>query len=363
MGAVMSLISDTRASVNAQRTERGGVRGATAAMPRSGRRGRRSRAGWGCRIQNQRLVEKFRGNKPVTRIVFVPLPNTGASAMLRFTDLIYKTATDLMYKTALGKRTVTRSDEDLLAKVGKGQSKLRARYITNKTEEEYDKNKKLLSEGERKKVELAISDYTMGSNAINDHLRGVPGAQDKSRNVENIDAMFTTYNNKNLDRNDRVTYRLATYKKDQIIPYGAKQPTSVDGEAPTYAPILVGDTVTDLAYVSASENRQLLGQGVLNPSANTRYVKFVIVGTSGINISGGSMYTNENERTMHQRKNNGIFKGLFTIANAGQAEILYPRGTVFRVDLIKQEGDDVRVKLSVLDPAPGGVHKNMFNGL
>jgi hypothetical protein len=284
-------------------------------------------------------------------------------------EIVMPRATEIRFLNALRSGQLTpQLESDLLNKVGKGQSKSRARDITDITEQEYDQIIAMIqsiSPLMAAAIKRAITDYTQDSTEINKYLRNLPGRQDKSGTVTEIDNMFGMYGALGFDADTRITYRLASYKAGQVIPYGAAAPT---GGGAAYAPIQVGDTVIDLAYVSASENRQILVSGIKNPPPGTRYVKFVIVGSGGINISGGSLYTNANELAFHNMAapNESWFDKLrrrLTSANAGQAEILYPRGYVYGVDQIQPDGNDVHVKLSIPHPQPGGAHKNMFSGL
>jgi insecticidal toxin complex protein TccC len=279
-------------------------------------------------------------------------------------------ATEVRYLNALNQGNITpQAEADLAAKLGKGQKKSRARDITDITEEEYFQIIAMIQSVSplvAAEVKSAITDYTQDSTEINKYLRGLPGAQDKSATVTKVENMFAMYQALGFTGDTRITYRLATYKTGQVIPYGAAAPGG--GGPATYAPINVGDTVTDAAYVSASENRQLLISGIKNPPPGTRYVKFVIVGAGGINISGGSLYSNANELAFHNMAPQGEtyfqkLKRKLSTPAAGQAEILYPKGLAYQVDLIQPEGNDVHVKLSIPQPQPGGPHKNMFSGL
>lgn len=241
--------------------------------------------------------------------------------------------------------------DSLMTKIGKGQKKSRARSITDSTELRYAAQVALMTEPEQEVVQRAINDYSNSSAAINQSCRdGDPNA-----NALNIDAMFVAFARIGYANVRRVTYRLMTFAADDHLPYGS----------PTAPTISVGDRITDPAFVSASENRQLLVHGVTNPAAGSRYVKMSIVGHGGVNISGGSTYTNANEQALVDQLYPRKWKKPSTwrkpTAHAGQAEILYPRDTIFRVEKINQSGNDVHVVLSV----PGGdagVLKNSFTG-
>src|SRR5205085_3651696 len=100
----------------------------------------------------------------------------------------------------------------------------------------------------------------------------------------------------------------------------------------------------------ASENRQILVEGVRNKEPGSRYGKFTIIGGGGANISGGSLYTNKNEKDMLKLHGPQSTKDRFSGAAAGQAEVLYRRNSVFRVDSIDFDGDDVHVVLTAVKP-------------
>jgi insecticidal toxin complex protein TccC len=276
-----------------------------------------------------------------------------------------QTETQVLNRIAQGNNPTQAQYDKLLNKVGKGQSKRRARENTAVTENEFlNLVWPTLTPIQQTAVLQAITDYTQDSTAINNWLRGLPGAQDKSASVARIDQMFTYYANHNLNTQQRVVYRLGSWKNGAHVPYG------YNGGAAGLHSINVGDVIRDPAYVSSSENRRLLVNGVQNPPPNTRYVKFVTIGQGGINISEKSQYNNANEQALHNLgaggQNDNLLKQTkraMTGPEAGQAEILFPRGFYFRVEAISTVGNDKHVRLSVPWPqVPVANAKNAFTG-
>jgi insecticidal toxin complex protein TccC len=274
-----------------------------------------------------------------------------------------QTETRVLHEINQGNNPTAGQYNKLLNKLDKGQSKKRARENTALTENEFlTVAWPALSMPEKQNAAQAISDYTQDSTAINNYLRGVNGAANKAASVAKIDGLFTAYANHNLNTTERVVYRLGSWKNAAHVPYG------YNGGNIALHSINVGDSIIDLAYVSASENRQLLVNGVLNPGPNTRYVKFVIIGRGGINISEKSLYNNTNMQALHNQapQNDNLFRQIkraMTSPEAGQAEILFPRGFYFTVEAIANAGQNVHVRLSVPWPQAAIANaKNAFTG-
>ena len=206
-----------------------------------------------------------------------------------------------------------------------------------------------MSQAEQLVVQKAVRDYTLDSAAINDSCRaGNPNA-----NALNIDHAFQIYAGHGFTTQQRVVYRLMTYKPPAVSPYGA-------AGAPN---IVAGDLIRDLGFFSSSEHRQFLITGIKNPPAGSRYIKFVIIGQGGINISGGGQYTNANEQAFLKQMNPKSYH--FKTADAGQAEILFPRNTVLRIESIAVNVDHTHVSASIVHPQPmpgGGGVKDSFVG-
>ena len=248
----------------------------------------------------------------------------------------------ILISLAAGNPLTPQQMDSLMTKIGKDQRKSRARAITNSTEVRYAAQIALMTAAEQQIVQRAIKDYTTDSTAINQSCRnGTPNGA-----ALNIDQMFLAFARIGYSNVRRITYRLMTYTPGNHVPYGS-------AAAPT---ISVGDRITDAAFVSASENRQLFVRGVENPVPGSRYVKMSIVGHGGVNVSGGSNYNNDNEQALLKQ----LYPKTWRLrkASAGQAEILYNRATIFRVEKINQSGNDVHVVLSV----PGGGAGPLKNG-
>ena len=248
----------------------------------------------------------------------------------------------ILTSLAAGNPLTPQQIDSLMTKIGKDQRKSRARTITNSTEVRYAAQIALMTPAEQQIVQRAINDYSNSSSAINQSCRN--GALNAA--ALNIDQMFVAFTRIGYNNVRRVTYRLMTYTPGNHVPYGS-------ATAPT---ISVGDRITDAAFVSASENRQLLVNGVENPVPGSRYVKMSIVGHGGVNISGGSAYSNANEQALLKQLYPKTWR--LRTAHAGQAEILYNRATIFRVEKITPSGNDVHVVLSV----PGGGAGPLKNG-
>lgn len=253
--------------------------------------------------------------------------------------------------------------DKLMGKLGKPQSKAGARAVTDVTEGEFAQFLGLLGEAARAAVVDAIRPYTVDSSRINAHCRGQAGAQDESAAVAQLDRMFGLARGVGADKVNRIVYRLSTYRAHQHVPYGA---------APNgpFGAIAVGDLVTDPAFLSASENRRLLSKPIQNPAPGDRSVRFVICGAGGVNVAGASLYTNASEAGLVEMSRRGArsvvqkLKRHFEEADAGQAEVLFPRGTVFRVEEIRPAADGAHVRLSVPSPQPDpATAKSMFDGL
>lgn len=234
----------------------------------------------------------------------------------------------------------------LLTKVGKEQSKARARDIAGATENQFQTQLAAMTAGEQAIVKRGVSDYTQASDAINGSCRaGTPNAA-----ALNLDAMFQIFHQHGFDNQPRIVYRLLSYKPPTPCPYGA-----LNGPR-----IVAGDLIRDEGFFSSSEHRQFLVNGIKNPPPGTVYVKFVIIGRGGVNISGGA-YTNAAEQQFLEMEHPKTY--MFRTAHAGQAEILFPRRTVLRVESISASGGHWHVAASIPNPQPNGAIKNGFTGV
>src|SRR5579859_446436 len=260
--------------------------------------------------------------------------------------MVKKTETKILAK--LANAPLAAADRDkLVAKIGKGQSKSRARSITDLAEQQYANQYGAMSVMEKAVVLKAVRDYTLDSAAINDSCRN----NNPNANALNIDHAFQIYAAHGFTTQERVVYRLMTYKPPAVSPYGG-------AAAPN---IVAGDLIRDLGFFSSSEHRQFLINGIKNPPAGSRYIKFVIIGQGGINISGGGQYTNANEQAFLEQIHPKSY--MFKTAEAGQAEILFPRGTILRIQSVVVNPDHTHVSATVLKPqVAGGVVKDSFLG-
>ena len=245
-----------------------------------------------------------------------------------------------------GAINVTQQNQ-LLAKIGKGQKKGRARDIAAGTEGEFAHQLTLMTVGEQGIFRRGVADYTNASDAINGSCRnGAPNAA-----ALNLDQMFQICTNHGLTNTVRIVYRLMSYKPPALCPYGAP----AGGNR-----IIAGDLIKDDAFFSTSEHRQFLINGIKNPPVGTIYVKFVITGRGGVNVSGGT-YTNTAMQQLLEYDNPKTH--MFRTADAGQAEILFPRGTILRVDRVVAAAPHWHVVASIPNPQPGAVPtKNSFTG-
>lgn len=248
-----------------------------------------------------------------------------------------------------GERVSPQHLAELGRKLGKGQSSARGREVTAQTEAEYAEIASKLTPEERGLLKRAATDYTQDSSRINTLARGGQGQSEELKasirhNIELIDEAFSALDRKGLTDKRRIVYRGATYRQGQPIPYGTA--------------ISVGDIVGEKGYVSTSENRQLLQEGAVERKPGTRFVRFTIIGTGGANISGGSHYTNENAKAMAK------LHGLRGPHAVGQAEILFRRGSLFRIESITPAGQDVQVVATRVDPdeVAGKPLKDAFTG-
>jgi len=266
--------------------------------------------------------------------------------------------------------------DKILRKVSLNQKKAKGRATTEQTQRDFVSFYSSLNVGEQTTLRLGIMPYVADSSSINNYCRtGQPQASQGSANA--LSDVFRIYRLHAQDQVYRITYRLQTYRQGQVMPFTTAVP-------PGPGRIGVGDLITDAGFWSTSENRQLLVNGINNPPAGVRYVKFVIMGQGGINIAAhfnstqqadrnagwtmGLSYSNENEAALaaQRRPNESAaaykMRMMFTEPGSGQAEILFDRDTIFKVEAIQSfmNSNDVHVRLSV--PAVGAGAKNSFSG-
>ena len=264
---------------------------------------------------------------------------------------------------------------NLLTKVGKDQAKKKGRAATAVTENDFVGIYGALNPADQAVVRTGIVNYVSNSTGINGYLRtGNPATSAGA--AATVDAMFNVYHAGGHDMTERISYRLQRYTAGQNVPYMLHvPPPGGGGAAPPH--IVPGDLIRDAAFWSTSENRQFIAR-IPNVQAGDRFVKFVIVGAGGINVAahypaGGwaptPSYSNANEAILDSIQRPGesalAWKMRLKLKSrpAGQAEILYNRGTIFRVEQIAQSGADFNVRVSVPNPQPpaAGV-KSAFTG-
>lgn len=227
---------------------------------------------------------------------------------------------------------------------------------TAATEAEYHEILGRFGADERARIEQGIKDYTNTSTDINLRARGMAVSAGKDAGmidklVAGLDGVIDAMQQRGFTDKERVVYRLATYRGTTEIPYG-----STIGQ---------GDLVADKAFVSTSENRQLLREADESRKPGVRYVKFTIVGSGGANISGGGPYTNMTpEQKKASEKMYAKLPPEERPSGVGQAEILFGRGTVFRVERIEPDGVDTLVVLTRVPPEQlaGSRFKNLYDG-
>lgn len=266
----------------------------------------------------------------------------------------------------------------LLIKIGKDQSKKKARAATAVTEADFIVIYNNMGAADQAIVRTGVVNYVSSSATINGYLRtGLPATAAAA--AATVDAMFNVYVAGGHDQNERISYRLQRYTVGQYIPYMINAPAPVGGVGGAVPPhIIPGDLIRDDAFWSTSENRQFIAR-VPNVAVGDRFVKFAIIGRGGINIAahytaGGGWgpapsYSNANEATLDSGQRQGehylAWQMRLKVKSrpAGQAEILYNRGTIFQVDRVQIVGNDFHVQLSVPNPQPpvAGT-KNAFTG-
>jgi hypothetical protein len=286
------------------------------------------------------------------------------------------TETQILASLAAGNAVPAPLLNKLLDKVSRDQKKEKGRAATAQTEQDFVAIYNGLNGIEQQTLRTGIVNYVASSTDINNYRRtGNPAAAAAA--AATVDAVFAVYQNHNLDQVRRISYRLQTYGPGVVIPYRIAPPPP---PLPVPAHIIAGDLIRDVAFWSTSENRQFIANGVANAAAGTRYVKFVIVGVLGINIAahyapGGGWgpapsYSNVNEAALDAIQRAGeshlAWKMRLKLKSrpAGQAEILYNCGTIFRVDAVQTHGNDFHVRVSVPMPQPGlGGVKNAYTGM
>jgi Domain of unknown function (DUF4157) len=248
--------------------------------------------------------------------------------------------------TGTGSLTANNTD-DLLDKMGKGQSASKARQIATQIEAEANRLVENLPQPQQQQVRSAIKDYVVSSSAIQDDARATPNAPGQA--VQALDAALNAIRQQiaaNGASNERIVYRSISYPSGADIPYGqADQNGNI---------INVGDFVGDLGFLSTSEHRQFI-LGKEQTAQVQGLLKIAIHSKTGVPIAIDIpifAYSNTNQKTaydMQQQKKHVLTRTWNQVfgsgAGAGQAEVLFSRNSVFTVKKIERNGDKVSVVL------------------
>jgi len=202
----------------------------------------------------------------------------------------------------------------------------RQREIAKKTEEE---SNQLLSENKGICID-DIKNYTTDSKSINNISR----KGNENISILKLDKALSDLHIKKM----RVTYRVMTYL-DRTTP-------SPWGEGATGQTINKGDLLSDKAYLSTSAHRGFLSFTHPKQTEETRYTKLAFIGDQGVNVAGASQYNCDKEKAIFPidvSDSRKTFMERMKIRvrgpQAGQAEILMPRNTVFEVMSKTQVGN------------------------
>ncbi|HEY9802620.1 MAG TPA: DUF4157 domain-containing protein [Leptolyngbyaceae cyanobacterium] len=253
--------------------------------------------------------------------------------------------------------------QKLIEKMGKDQSFSKSRKIAAEVEAESENLVKGLPHDQKELVRQAINNYVSSSTAIQVSARGDQNAL--SQSVLQLDAALQAIRqqiNINNQTNARIVYRSISYESAADIPYGQR----AGGQQ-----VNVGDYVGDLGFLSTSEHRQfVLGKEQVQQAAGL--LKIAIYGKSGVPIAlhiPPTSYTNQNLQTLYdleQAKKNKLTQAWNAVfgsgARAGQAEILFPRNSVFEVKKIERNANTVSVVLEEFIGSRPGTVKNMKDG-
>lgn len=259
-----------------------------------------------------------------------------------------------------GELTDANSNDLILKMTSKDQTNERGIKIADATEREsmliYDS----FDTNTKSKIKQSIQNYTSDSSVINNEARTNPN--NPNAIVTILDETLSSFKNK-ITENNRIVYRLIDYTNLSEIPYGK---ATSDGTI-----INVGDYVGDLGFLSTSEHRQfILGKESANPPKAPLMI--AIHGRTGVPIAmhlGITSYSNANQKDlydMEQSKKGIIYQTIDKIfgpgPTPGQAEVLFPRNSVFKVKSIKRNKDSVAVVLDEYVGARPAIIKNMKYG-
>lgn len=238
----------------------------------------------------------------------------------------------------------------------KDQKYDQARKIASETEIFSDEMVFHLSQQKKNLAKQAIKDYVADSTAINDSARNSP--QNPSQGVKKLDQTLKNIQNMIETKKrptSRIVYRLIAYDSVSEIPYG-------DGK-------LVNNKsyVGDLGFTSTSEHRQFI-LGKASKEKPKAVLKMALLGKSGVPIAIDLplAYTNKNQKALYDMENakknkaKKVWKKVFGKGSQpGQAEVLFPRNTVFQVRKIKRNDKKDYVSV-VLEEVPPG-RRNVLN--
>ena len=243
-----------------------------------------------------------------------------------------------------------------------------ARIIAAKLEDETDAlmQKAFGPEGEKAKISLpgakdpgssmitpggAIGNYTNSSANFRELAHNWKHDKEIQDSTRPLQAALDTTLEKLAEAGDkkpRLTYRYVGF------PYGPWTENPYAGDTPK---IQAGDVITDPNYVSTSEHKQFIGGGTQAAGKKTSSVHMAIYGSRGVPVARKNVqYSNGSSRELQTSSGR--------VQEAGQAEVLYPRNSCFRVlSIEKQDESTVRVVLSEVDPAEAaGPKKHAFTG-
>lgn len=198
----------------------------------------------------------------------------------------------------------------------------------------------------------AITNYTSSSQVFREVNHGWNkdmSDRDKEIMQTKSDALDATLQQMDQarEKKPRLTYRYIGF------PYGPWK------ENPYGSKIQVGDVISDPNFMSTSAHKQFIQGGTqVNAQAKKVSVSMAIYGSQGVPIalSGQDVqYSNGSSRAVQRLTGK--------TEDAGQAEILYPRNSCFRVLAIQPSGDSAfKVILSEVPPDQAKNKKHAFTG-
>ncbi|CDH03392.1 ADP-ribosyltransferase [Xenorhabdus bovienii] len=238
-------------------------------------------------------------------------------------------------------------EDHFFQKMMKSQSVKRQRAIADQTEKE---SQDLLTRNSIGGDRQFLKDYTMSSKTINENIRqGKTGTTVQ----KGIDKALSTLQSGNNEK--KVVYRIMTYADNEAFsPWHSQKGNRMNA----------GDIVSDRTYLSTSAHRGFLDFKHKEDKGETQYVKMALLSNKGINIADISQYNNESEKRVFDQASSKTLTERLKGPPAGQAEILFPKETRFKIHAIKQDGRNVYVLLSDIaanDTSDADI-KEMFSG-